>query len=220
MGHDANIHHRRSIRLKRYDYSQAGAYFVTIRTQNRERLFGDIVDGVMRLNDAGQMLKKWYLELERKFYDIRCDEYMVMPNHFHFIIINVGADLRVCPGDDGCPGDGQSHRIAPTKPGEHTTGEHTTGEHTGSPLQDVVRWFKTMTTNAYIRGAKQSGWPRFDGKLWQRNYYEHIIRDDESLNRIREYIINNPLQWELDQENPNAGAGFKPTPTEDKPWRV
>jgi len=210
-------HHRRSIRLKGYDYSQLGAYFVTICTQDRECLFGEIVEGEMRLNTAGRMIEKWFWELENKFQDICCDEHIVMPNHFHCIIINVGAvgaDLRVCP-DDGQSRDGQSRRIAPTEMGEHNR-----GEHIGSPLPVVVQWFKTMTTNEYIRGVKQSGWARFDGRLWQRNYYEHIIRNDESLHRIREYIINNPLQWDLDRENPIVGAGLKPAPTGDEPWHI
>jgi REP element-mobilizing transposase RayT len=70
-------------------------------------------------------------------------------------------------------------------------------------LGEVVAWFKTMTTNAYIRGVKEAGWPRFDGTLWQRNYYEHIVRNEHDLNAIREYIENNPMQWPLDHENPN-----------------
>ena len=82
-------------------------------------------------------------------------------------------------------------------------GEHNTmGEHTGSPLRAVVQWFKTMTTNEYIRGVKQNGWLRFDGKLWQRNYYDHIIRNENELNRIRRYIVDNPAKWQYDRENP------------------
>jgi len=73
------------------------------------------------------------------------------------------------------------------------------GEHTGSPIHRVVQWFKTMTTNEYIRGVKQNGWQPFPGKLWQRNYWERIIRDENELNRIRQYIINNPLKWETDE---------------------
>jgi REP element-mobilizing transposase RayT len=182
---------RRTIRLRGYDYSQAGAYFVTICTQNRECFFGDIVDGAMRLNDAGEMVEKWYRELENKFPDIRCDQYIVMPNHFHGVIVNVGADLRVCPGN---------------APDVHKSGEHKMGEHIGSPLRAVVQWFKTMTTNEYIRGVKQHGWQRFDRKLWQRNYYEHIVRNENELNRIREYIVNNPTQWPSDRLYTPVGA--------------
>ena len=75
------------------------------------------------------------------------------------------------------------------------------GEHTGSPLQRVVQWLKTMTTNEYIRGVKNNEWPRFNGKLWQRNYYDHIIRDEESLKNIRNYIVNNPAKWAEDENN-------------------
>ena len=190
MPYDNKRHHRRSIRLKGYDYSQAGAYFVTICTQDRECLFGEIVDGKMVLNDAGRMICRWYSELENKYPDIRCDEFICMPNHIHFVIINVGADLCVRP----C--------VETSK----------TGEHAGSPLRTVVQWFKTMTTNEYIRGVKQHGWTPFSGKLWQRNYYEHIVRNEHEMNRIREYIVNNPLKWETDQDNPDAMTGGTATP--------
>ena len=74
----------------------------------------------------------------------------------------------------------------------------------GSPLPRIIQWFKTMTTNEYIRGIDAQGWERFNGKLWQRNYYEHIIRDDRELQAIREYIRYNPLKWDEDEENPNT----------------
>ncbi len=174
---------RKSIRLQEYDYSQPGAYFVTICTQNRECLFGRISNEKIILNDAGKMVVKWYHELQNKFPDIKCDEHIVMPNHFHVVIVNVGADLRVCP--------------------EHGTDfDASQGEHIGSPLPTIMQWFKTMTTNEYIRGVKQHDWPPFPGKLWQRNYYDRIIRDDDELNRIREYIIYNPKKWEEDKDNP------------------
>ena len=205
--YNPDIHHRRSIRLKGYDYSQAGAYFVTICAQNRECLFGEISDKEMILNDPGRMVKRWYRKLENKFADIVCDQCAIMPNHAHFVIqTGVGADLRVCPDTDT---------------GEQTLG----GEHIGSPLQTVIQWFKTMTTNEYIRGVKQNGWSTFPGKLWQRNYYEHVIRNENEFNRIREYIVNNPMQWELDRENPdgqcNKGRTHRCAPTGmDEPWRV
>jgi len=190
--YNPDIHHRRSIRLKGYDYSQAGLYFITICTQNRACLFGEIRRGEhigssnneMILNDAGNMVEHWYYELQNKFHDIKCHEMVVMPNHFHCIIENVGmvpvgADLRVCPDVSG------EHAIL--------------GEHAGSPLRNVIQWFKTMTTNYYIRGVKQNNWTPFDKKLWQRNYYEHIIRNDESYQRISEYIISNPANWGIDK---------------------
>jgi REP element-mobilizing transposase RayT len=210
--YNPDIHHRRSIRLKGYDYSQAGAYFITISAENRECLFGKIVDKEMILSDPGRLMEKLYRELENKFADIVCDQCAIMPNHIHFVIhTGVGADLRVCPDTDT---------------GEHILGgeQALMGEHIGSPLQAVIQWFKTMTTNEYIRGVKQNGWPPFPGKLWQHNYYEHIVRDDDELNRIREYIIDNPLKWELDRENPNGqwdiGQAQRPAPTKDEPWLI
>jgi putative transposase len=180
MKYNPEIHKRKSIRLKGYDYSQAGLYFITICCQNRECLFGNIGRGEpmcspeMVLNDAGKMVEKWYYELMNKFPDIKCDEMIVMPNHFHCIIENVGMAV----GENEKP---------------------ILGEHVGSPLHAVVRWFKTMTTNEYIRGVKNLGWTQFDGKLWQRNYYEHIIRNEQSYHTISNYIINNPAKWQEDK---------------------
>ena len=207
MKYNPDIHHRRSIRLKGYDYSQAGLYFITICTQNRLHLFGEIENGEMVLNDAGRMAKKWWNELNHKYPNIALHEQVAMPNHFHGIIqikfsitAPVGADMRVCPETETqqtSPKKGQSHRIAPTdmtKSDEHASGEHISGEHIGSPLHRMIQWFKTMTTNEYIRGVKNKNWQRFDKKLWQRNYYEHIIRDEKSYFQIAEYITNNPMK--------------------------
>jgi REP-associated tyrosine transposase len=177
MKNNSGNDQRRSIRLKGYDYSRAGIYFVTICSQNRAFLFGNVADGNILLNDAGRMIEKWYIELENKYPNVRCDQFVCMPNHVHFIIFNVGADLCVRPDS---------------------------GAHAGAPLPEIVQWFKTMTTNEYIRCVKQHGWPPFAGKLWQRNYYEHIVRSENELNRIREYITNNPKQWESDRENPGG----------------
>ncbi len=202
--YNPNIHHRRSIRLKGYDYSQAGLYFITICLKNRECLFGEITNGTLKLNDAGQMIEKWYVELENKFPDIKCHEMIIMPNHFHCIVENVGADLRVCPNTPAtahraitkdCPNKPQLHTMPPL--GKQTI----SGEHVGSPLHRVVQWFKTMTTNEYIRSVKTLDWKPFDGKLWQRNYWEHIIRNEQSYNTISEYIKNNAANWQNDKFN-------------------
>ena len=155
----------------------------------------------MVLNDAGKVMEKWYFELPNKFPDIEQGHYVVMPNHFHAIIINNGkgnpnapyqnpvgadpsfrnpvrADLCVRPTNENIPPDGDI-----------------LGEHIGSPLHGVVQWFKTMSTNEYIRGVKNHDWPRFRDKLWQRNYYEHIIRDQRGFENISGYIENNPGKW-------------------------
>ncbi len=197
-----NFHQRKSIRLKGYDYSKAGLYFITICVQNRECLFGEIPI----LNDAGKMIVKWYYELENKYPEIRCHEMVVMPNHFHCIVeitwecspdhqdAHVGAPLRGHPDDR--INDPDHNPINETKYGPDN-------KKFGATIGDVVDWFKTMTTNEYIRGVKNLGWKRFDGKLWQRNYWEHIIRNDGSFNRIAEYIIQNPSKWNDDQLNPD-----------------
>ena len=204
MKYDPNNHRRRSIRLEGYDYSQAGFYFVTICTQKRLHLFGEIIDGEMVLNDAGLMVKKWYMELDNKFHDIKPNQMIIMPNHIHFIAQNVGADLRVCPDPD--------------QKGEHSQ----KGEHVGSPLPVVVQWFKTMTTNEYIRGVKTKNWQRFDGKLWQRNYWEHIVRNEKEYNNIAQYIIDNPAKWQFDKLNGGMGNQVMELPEHynEEKWMV
>jgi len=190
MKYDPDIHHRRSIRLTGYDYSQCGYYFITVCTQGRRCLFGEIEKGRMILNDAGKMIGRWWNELKNKYANIEIDEYVIMPNHCHGIINivgTVGADLGVCHDNI------LDEQI---KKGE---GEHTDSPLQGRPIYKMVQWFKTMTTNEYIRNVKQNHWEPFEGKLWQRNYYEQIVRDEISLRRIREYIINNPYQWQKDK---------------------
>lgn len=203
MKYNPALHHRHSIRLKGYDYSQTGAYFITACTQKRECLFGEIEEGKMRLNEAGLMVLHWYDELENKFAGVQRDEFVCMPNHIHFIInlvgADVGADLCVRPGCEfgqthgSAPtGDGQTHRSAPT-------GDGRTHRSAPTNIPTIVQWFKTMTTNEYIRGVKQNGWRPFPGKLWQRNYWERVLRNETELNTTREYINNNPARWELDK---------------------
>jgi len=168
-------HHRRSIRLRGYDYSQAGAYFVTICTNNRECLFGEVVDGEMRWNDAGRMVNKCWYEIPAHFPHVELDAFVVMPNHVHGIIV-VGAPF-MAPHDSGAMNQGAMNR-APT-------------------LGGMVRSFKAVAT----RRLRQAGCSAF---AWQRNYYEHIIRNEESLDRIRRYIADNPARWSFDRENPAA----------------
>jgi putative transposase len=184
--YNPKIHHRKSIRLWGYDYTQSGLYFVTICCQNGASLYGNIKDGEMYHNEPGKMIERWYKELENKFPDVRCLEMVVMPNHFHCIIhkINVGADV----GADLC--------VCP-KTGVHP--EPIFSEHKKSSLFSIIQWFKTMTTNEYIRGVKNLGWLPFDKRVWQRNYYEHIIRNQDAHQLIANYIINNPQKWEQDR---------------------
>ena len=192
MNYNPKIYHRRSIRLKGYNYSQAGLYFITLCTQDSLHLFGEITNDEIVLNDSGMMIEKWWNELKNRFPNIELDEFVVMPSHFHGIIqiINtntVGADLRVCPD--------VQQRVCPDNAGEHKE----KGKHIGLPLHRMMQWFKTMSTNEYIRNVKNNHWAPFNKKLWQRNYYEHIIRDEKSYLHISEYIRTNPLKWQDDK---------------------
>jgi len=155
--------HHRAPRKPEHDYSAAGTYFVTIRTQHGLSLFGDIHDGVMHTTPAGEMLIHWWREIAHKHPTVTLDAFVVMPNHIHGLLVFT-----------------QSGTVA---------------------LPDVMRWYKTMTTNAYIRGVKEDGWPRFPGKLWQRSYHDHIVRDATHLDRVRRYIRANPATWHRDRFN-------------------
>ena len=197
MAFDPEKHHRQSLRQKGYDYSRPGMYFVTICTQNRIFLFGEVIDKAMILNDAGRMIEKWLNILNEKYTDIRCEDFIVMPNHIHVIIQKtVGADRRVCPHDEG--------NIQKT--GKSVQSDFKKGKHIGLPLPRIIQWFKTMTTNEYIRNIISRHWQSLDRRLWQRNYYEHIIRNEKELCRIREYIISNPIAWDANLDN-SATAG-------------
>jgi len=195
---DPDKHHRRSIRLPGYDYSRSGAYFVTICAQDRACLFGDIADGVMRLNDAGRVVADSWQWLESQYDYVELDEFVIMPNHVHGVIVIVGAGL---PRPYIASG-------AETKTGAETAPLRAT-------LGRMVAYFKYQSTKHIniMRGTPGM-------QVWQRNYYEHIIRNDDSLNRIREYIVNNPLQWALDRENPCIGGRGNPAPTGDESWRI
>ncbi|MBN1930718.1 MAG: transposase [Desulfobacterales bacterium] len=188
---------RKSIRLKGYDYSQAGLYFITICTQNRLCLFGEIKNREMVLNNAGMMIKITWNEIPIYYHEFNIHEFVVMPNHVHGIIQiipnpksnpnPVGAGPRACLGIDEQPtngqpqGDGQPQGVAPTM-----------------SISDVVHRFKTLTTKRYTDGVKNNDWQKFNKKLWQRNYYEHIIRNERSNCQISEYIQSNPLKWQDD----------------------
>ncbi|MHB8844544.1 MAG: transposase [Nitrospirota bacterium] len=154
----------------------------------------------MIMNDAGRMIEQWWQELPNKYPMIDMDAYTVMPNHVHGIISIVGSapdnsndgsnNIIVGAAQLGCPktdDPGQPHRVAPA-------------------LGAMIDWFKTMTTNEYIRGVKHKQWSPFAGRFWLRNYYEHIIRNEQDLTAVREYIMSNPAGWDRDDYHP-APAG-------------
>lgn len=200
MKYNPKYHHRHSIRLKEYDYSQSGAYFITICTKQKEYYFGEIADKTMMLNDTGKMIEKWWYKLKNKFSNIKLDKYIIMPNHIHGIImIDDGQTHNIKLGQTHDV-IGQTHRSAPT-----TTTTKNKQIIVGANLcvhpniSRIIQWFKSMSTNKYIQNIKNNNCPEFNGKLWQRNYYDHIVRNDEELNNIRRYIQDNPINWKEDE---------------------
>lgn len=178
------LKHRRSIRLNGYDYSQGGAYFVTICTYQREWLFGKITHGEMKLNNLGEIVRDEWLRTSEIRPNVILDEYVIMPNHLHGIII-----IK----NDGGRGTLQ---CAPTV--------ERFGKPTRNSIPTIVRLLKSTTTKHINEFRKMLGFP-----VWQRNYYEHIIRNERDLNRIRKYIINNPSLWLFDGENPDRIVEIK-----------
>ncbi len=210
--YNPKIHNRRSIRLKGYDYSQAGLYFITICVQNRECLFGNITNGTMKWNDAGTMIEKQWTELTKRFKNIILNEFITMPNHFH-AILQIGVvreTFMVAPNinekEKRESEKGQPQGIAPTDfPTDFPTDSPTdslTDSSTDKTVGDIIGAFKSITTNEYIKGVKLNNWQRFNGKLWQRNYWEHIIRNEKAYQNISDYIVNNPLKWNEDKLKP------------------
>lgn len=167
---------RRSLRLQEYDYAQNGAYFITICTHRKHDLFGEITSGKIRLNECGQIVVEEWLKTEVIRREIILDEYIVMPNHFHAIVIIQAA----CRGD---------WPVAPTSPRAHGPKPESLGA--------LMVGFKSSVTKRINELRQTPGAP-----VWQRNYYEHVIRDENDLNSIREYIAYNPARWAEDEENP------------------
>ena len=176
MKYDPFKHHRHSIRLKGYDYSQAGAYFVTCVTHNRECLFGEIVVGEMRLNEYGQIVAEEWFKTAQVRSNVELDEFVVMPNHLHGILVIVDDSTTV----------GANRRFAPTPRAP-----------TPNSIGAVMMQFKSIVTKCINTMRDSQGAP-----VWQRNYYEHIVRNERELEHIRAYIVGNPTRWNVDKENP------------------
>ena len=193
MKFNPQTHHRRSIRLNGYDYARENFYFITICCQNKVCLFGEIQNGGMLLNDAGKMLEYEWLMLEARFQNIKLQSFVVMPNHFHGILEIVGATLVVAQNNGN--ETGRSQAVAQNNGNE--TGQPQGTAPTKS-IGDMLDAFKSITTVKYIHGVKNFGWPSFDKRIWQRNYYEHIIRDESEYLKIVNYIENNPAKWAED----------------------
>ena len=173
--------HRKSTRLPHFDYSQPGAYFLTICTHNRACIFGHIEHDTLLLNLIGHEIRTIWMEMPAFYHGLAIDYFVLMPNHLHAIVFLTRSPLP----EPQSPG-GRAQGPAPTL-----------------GLHDVVQRFKSLTT-ARVRQlhVRAAGSPRPPSPLWQRGYYEHVVRNDGSLERIREYIANNPAKWALDRENP------------------
>jgi len=206
MTRDPDKLHRRSIRMLGYDYTQPGAHFATICTQSWECLLGDIVGGEMGLNGAGSMVQSVWDALPDRCPGVGVDAFVIVPNHIHGIVVltspHVGARPRACP-DAQPPVDNWQPPIDHGQP----RGVAPTGKRMSLP--DVVHRFKSLTTARYRHGVYERGWSPFPGTLCQRNYYEHIIRNERALHRIRAYIVNNPARWAMDIDNPDTWQAAK-----------
>ncbi len=193
------------MRLRGYDYSTPGAYFVTICSWQRKCMFGEVVDDEVRPNEIGQAIAETWARLSQHYSSVELDEFIVMPNHIHGVI------LLKEPASD-VAGDRAGLKPAPTPNQRRRHG-----------LPEVVRGFKTFSARRINSLRGNPGAP-----VWQRNYYEHVVRNEEELNRIRQYVRDNPVKWSDDVDNPKniaysidarifrpasmsfVGAGFKP----------
>ncbi len=183
MTYDPHKHHRRSIRLKGYDYTQAGAYFVTICVKSGLCVLSDVKNGKIELNEMGGIVRACWDDLPNHYAHVDLDAFVIMPNHIHGIIIldtdDVGAGLKPAP----------TTKPAPTKPAP-------TKRH---GLPEIVRALKTFSSRRInsLRGTTGTA-------FWQRNYYEQIIRNERHLTAVRQYIYTNPSRWEADKLHPQA----------------
>ena len=200
-----DIHHRRSIRLKGYDYSQAGAYFVTICALHRECLFGEIVNSEMVLSDSGRIVANEWDKISMVRKGIELDIYSIMPNHFHAIIFftdTVGATPTARPVSFATPTARPGVKGDVATNGGRPVGiafrpqRVPTGPASGS-IGAIMAQFKSRVTKNVAKLTNNPGC-----SVWQKSYYERVIRNDDELSRTREYIVNNPMKWELDNENP------------------
>jgi REP element-mobilizing transposase RayT len=183
MPYNADQHHRRSIRLSGYDYAQAGAYFVTLCTHQRECLFGEVVDGEMRLNAFGCVVEEEWFASARIRQEIELDAFVVVPNHIHGIVwIAVGATGR-----------------SPVQTSYKSSMQHRPRGPAPRSLGAFVAGYKSAVTKR-INALRNTP----SAPVWQRDYHEHVIRNETALDAMRTYIVNNPSRWDVDRYNHQA----------------
>jgi putative transposase len=182
MKYNPDKHHRQSIRLKDYDYASAGAYFITLCTYQKQHLFGEIVAGEMVLNEVGKIVYEEWLRSKEIRKEIELDEFVIMPNHIHGI-------AWILPSDPLPPNVG-ARGPSPLHADTHTAGA---GKRS---LGAFVGGFKSSCTKRINEKRATPSIP-----VWQRNYYERVVRKDKELNGVREYIHYNPTNWSTDEEN-------------------
>ncbi|MFI4910525.1 MAG: transposase [Sedimentisphaeraceae bacterium JB056] len=178
---------RRSVRLKDFDYSENGKYFITICSQYHFSLFGKIERHEIKLNEIGFMIQRWWLALGKRF-ELGIEPYIIMPNHIHGII-------TITSGNQISDKSGESKIYYKSE----ETGENIVSPLHSRTLGQYVSWFKRMSTNEYIRNVKNNNWQPFHKRLWQRSFWERIIRNQRELDNMSDYIYNNPKNWEIDK---------------------
>lgn len=187
MSENNSSHHRKSIRLRGYDYTQAGAYFITLVTYQRICLFGEWVAEEIKPSKIGNMVISEWKRIERRFLTVELDEWVIMPNHFHGIIVlsePMGkGQIEKQPGNESFQ--------AP-----HTASEERFGSPVKGSVPTIIRSFKSSVT-------QKAQWMGMMTPIWQRNYYEHVIRNEDELDQTRLYIQDNPRRWLEDAENPS-----------------
>ncbi|MDD3050320.1 MAG: transposase [Candidatus Cloacimonetes bacterium] len=204
---------RQSIRLKGYDYSQAGLYFITICVQNRECLFGEIQNGEMELNDAGNHTEKCWMEIPQHYPNVKLHDFIIMPNHIHGIIEIVGANNDspiIETANNDSPIIETANNDSPIIETANNDSLEINRANNDSPQRSpsktvgaIVRGFKIGVTK-WFRDNKSHQFP-VGKSVWQRNYWEHIVRNENEYNRIAQYINENSLKWENDKLNNGDG---------------
>lgn len=206
--YNPHIHHRRSIRLKGYDYAQAGLYFITICCQDRACLFGEVVNGEMVLNEYGQIAFDEWVKLSERFPNFELDVFQIMPNHMHGIIllndVSVGAGFTPAQIDGIAQNNGDNTVNTGFTSAQNQNNADSENDsdirakaRVAPTVSDIVGAYKSLVANGCLDIYKSKN--ETMGKLWQRNYHEHIIRNEQSYQRISEYIINNPAKWADDK---------------------